>query len=48
MTLLLVLALAAPAGAAQINFVEQFLDRYRPSRVEIPPSPAERAQTLTE
>lgn len=42
-TILLVFALAVPARA-EGNFVEQFLSRYRPSKVALPPSPAERSQ----
>lgn len=43
-TLILVIALSTPAQAAGQNFVEQFLSRYRPSPVALPPSPSERSQ----
>jgi outer membrane protein TolC len=43
-TLSLLISLSAPVQAAELNFVEQFLNRYRPSPVAFPPSPAERSQ----
>jgi hypothetical protein len=37
--------LSAPAPASAQNFVQRFLDRYRPPRVGLPASPATVSQT---
>jgi outer membrane protein len=46
--LLLGLVANVPTASAQIKPVEQFLKRYRPSNVALPPSTSEQAQALAE
>jgi outer membrane protein len=49
LTILLLIVLFAPAVRAERNFVESFLNRYRPATVNLPPTPsAQSAQTLAD